>query len=128
MRSEVILKEYPPNDAEARHLCEVAARLEALLPDLEFTTETGLGLRVLIMFDTVRFRDGFVIQDPRSITNTIGEVEANLILAAMDPNPDHSPDWWDEQRFVSSKYQEGGRCYLRLRELIAKHPDVAEVS
>ena len=128
MRQFIIDDEFPPGDLEAKYLCEVTARIAAVLPGLRLTPACGLALRSIIMSHSIVFRDGFVVQNLLSLTTTVGHVEASMIVAALDSDPNHSVDWWDQQRFIQQDQQEEERCYQRLLKQIVVHPDVISVS
>lgn len=128
MRQIIITDEFAPADLEATYLCDVAARIAAVLPGLHLTPACGLALRSIIMSHSIVFRDGFVVQNLLSLTTTIGHVEASMIVAALDSDPAHSVDWWDQQRFISQDQQEEERCYQGLLKQIVVHPDVISVS
>ena len=128
MRLHIITDEFAPGDPEAKYLCEVTARIAAVLPMLRLTPPCGLALRSIVMSHSIVFRDGFVVQDLLSMITTIGHVEASMIVAALDSDPTHSMDWWDQQRFNPQDQQEEERCYQGLLKQIAAHPDVVSVS
>jgi hypothetical protein len=128
MRQIVIADELALGDLEAKYLREVTARIAAVLPGLHLTPACGLALRSIIMSHSIVFRDGFVVQNILSLTTTIGHIEASMIVAALDADPAHSADWWDQQRFIQQDQQEEERCYQRLLKQIVVHPDVVSVS
>jgi hypothetical protein len=128
MRQTIITDEFAPGDPEAKYLCEVTARIAAVLPGLHLTPACGLALRSIVMNHSIVFRDGFVVQNLLSLTTTIGHVEASMIVAALDSDPAHSMDWWDQQRFIQQDQQAEEQCYQDLLRRIAAHSDVVSVT
>jgi hypothetical protein len=127
MREDEIRSAYPPNCPNADDLLECARRLEPLFPQGINDVETGLILYSVLISVVIVFRDGFILSDDNDHNKIIGNVEARLIVAALDAKGRSERWWWmhDFPRSLSAK--EALAAHNALKARMGAMEGVAEV-
>jgi hypothetical protein len=119
---------YPPGDNEAEYLVEVGKRIQELLGPRQVDLDLGMALHQLLAIHSITLRDGFVINDVRELSKTIGNVEAALIVAALSEDPDRDDEWWNDQRLkYDYKSPEYDAFFEQLLQELRAHPLVQEL-
>ena len=127
MREDEIRSAYPPNCPDADYLIECARRLEPLFPQGIDDVETGLTLYSVLISVVIVFRDGFILSDDNDFNKIIGNLEARLIVAALDAKGRSERWWWMHDFPRSVSVTEALAAHHALRSRMGAMDGVAEV-
>lgn len=127
MNIQKIIHSLGQNAPELNYVKEVAQRLGDILGDNLSYIET-IALIDLISLNSIRFRDGFIVNDDSELVKTLGYALASIIGSVLCIHPDEEPYWWKDERLnfdsCSKEYEE---VYKKLLEKIDANFEVIEI-
>lgn len=124
IKEERILEEYDPESEDCRYLLECARRLDSVLHSVGWSVELGLALVSLLNACSVRFRDGFVVNEGPRMETLIGYAEAEAIVAAICSRPDEDAEWWRNVRLGPGRPDVPDELYEDLRVIVTSDASV----
>lgn len=119
MNEQRIRECYPPGDPEAEMLVSSARQLNEMFEgSLAWSLLMGRQLAFLLSFARFEFPDKTVLGEATKFETIIGNVEAAMILAAIDPD-DRGYDFWRWFHLMEFSDDEKSKADAQLRRAMA---------